>query len=154
VNMVAEKQAKKCSHCATSDTPLWRMGPQGAKSLCNACGLRWRKTGRMTDDMPSNSQVAGVGSGAVVSNKRISTASSGIKKKSQKKSEFNPKKKLVHVEHVDVERYPVAEMWPPAVEAFRKSATKKTERLYTLDDFWPYYNNVFSGLMVVHKSTR
>lgn len=34
---------KCCSDCKTSKTPLWRSGPTGPKSLCNACGIRYRK---------------------------------------------------------------------------------------------------------------
>jgi hypothetical protein len=30
-----------CKHCGTKTTPLWRTGPSGSKSLCNACGLKW-----------------------------------------------------------------------------------------------------------------
>lgn len=29
-----------CSDCNTTKTPLWRSGPCGPKSLCNACGIR------------------------------------------------------------------------------------------------------------------
>ncbi|KAK6159832.1 hypothetical protein DH2020_003213 [Rehmannia glutinosa] len=32
-----------CSDCKTTKTPLWRSGPTGPKSLCNACGIRYRK---------------------------------------------------------------------------------------------------------------
>eukprot|EP00249_Psilotum_nudum_P009910 c22229_g1_i1 orf=463-2115(-) len=35
-----------CSHCGTTKTPLWRSGPQGPKSLCNACGIRFKKSRR------------------------------------------------------------------------------------------------------------
>ncbi|KAG9448988.1 hypothetical protein H6P81_008953 [Aristolochia fimbriata] len=35
-----------CSDCNTSRTPLWRNGPAGPKSLCNACGIRYRKRGK------------------------------------------------------------------------------------------------------------
>lgn len=31
---------RRCSHCQTEETPLWRMGPLGRNTLCNACGLR------------------------------------------------------------------------------------------------------------------
>jgi len=31
-----------CAHCHTGKTPLWRNGPLGAKTLCNACGLRFK----------------------------------------------------------------------------------------------------------------
>ena len=32
---------KKCGECARTVTPLWRPGPLGSKTLCNACGLRF-----------------------------------------------------------------------------------------------------------------
>lgn len=32
-----------CRHCGTKDTPEWRRGPDGRKSLCNACGLHYSK---------------------------------------------------------------------------------------------------------------
>ncbi|RVW48574.1 GATA transcription factor 20 [Vitis vinifera] len=34
---------KRCAHCRSAYTPMWRRGPQGPRSLCNACGLRNRK---------------------------------------------------------------------------------------------------------------
>ncbi|XP_020266808.1 GATA transcription factor 12-like, partial [Asparagus officinalis] len=36
---------RKCLHCATDKTPQWRTGPMGPKTLCNACGVRY-KSGR------------------------------------------------------------------------------------------------------------
>eukprot|EP01095_Lingulamoeba_sp_RSL-Kostka_P002155 TRINITY_DN13046_c0_g1_i1.p1 TRINITY_DN13046_c0_g1~~TRINITY_DN13046_c0_g1_i1.p1 ORF type:complete len:127 (+),score=3.71 TRINITY_DN13046_c0_g1_i1:93-473(+) len=30
-----------CRSCFTKSTPEWRRGPDGYKSLCNACGLRY-----------------------------------------------------------------------------------------------------------------
>nr|XP_016510501.1 PREDICTED: putative GATA transcription factor 22 [Nicotiana tabacum] len=35
-----------CSDCNTTKTPLWRSGPKGPKTLCNACGIRQRKARR------------------------------------------------------------------------------------------------------------
>ncbi|KMZ64661.1 GATA transcription factor [Zostera marina] len=35
-----------CTMCGTTKTPLWRSGPDGPKSLCNACGIRYRKEQR------------------------------------------------------------------------------------------------------------
>ncbi|MCJ1389039.1 blue light receptor [Xylographa bjoerkii] len=32
-----------CTDCGTLDSPEWRKGPNGPKTLCNACGLRWAK---------------------------------------------------------------------------------------------------------------
>ncbi|KAI3810462.1 hypothetical protein L1987_20075 [Smallanthus sonchifolius] len=37
------RNEKLCFDCKTSKTPLWRSGPAGPKSLCNACGIRFRK---------------------------------------------------------------------------------------------------------------
>ncbi|KMT09510.1 hypothetical protein BVRB_6g129760 isoform B [Beta vulgaris subsp. vulgaris] len=37
---------RRCSHCGVQKTPQWRAGPMGAKSLCNACGVRY-KSGRL-----------------------------------------------------------------------------------------------------------
>ncbi|KAK4410258.1 GATA transcription factor 18 [Sesamum angolense] len=33
-------------YCDTTSTPLWRNGPRGPKSLCNACGIRFKKEER------------------------------------------------------------------------------------------------------------
>ncbi|THU61575.1 hypothetical protein C4D60_Mb07t24770 [Musa balbisiana] len=38
-----DRQIKSCRDCQTTKTPLWRAGPTGPKSLCNACGIRYRK---------------------------------------------------------------------------------------------------------------
>lgn len=32
-----------CTDCGTLESPEWRKGPSGPKTLCNACGLRWAK---------------------------------------------------------------------------------------------------------------
>ncbi|PON47982.1 GATA transcription factor [Parasponia andersonii] len=37
---------RRCSHCQVQKTPQWRTGPLGAKTLCNACGVRF-KSGRL-----------------------------------------------------------------------------------------------------------
>eukprot|EP00191_Tetraselmis_sp_GSL018_P009150 CAMPEP_0177617356 /NCGR_PEP_ID=MMETSP0419_2-20121207/24817_1 /TAXON_ID=582737 /ORGANISM="Tetraselmis sp., Strain GSL018" /LENGTH=373 /DNA_ID=CAMNT_0019115819 /DNA_START=292 /DNA_END=1414 /DNA_ORIENTATION=- len=40
-----------CTHCGTheNDTPMMRKGPQGPRTLCNACGLMWANKGCMRD---------------------------------------------------------------------------------------------------------
>uniref|UniRef100_A0A7N0T854 GATA-type domain-containing protein n=1 Tax=Kalanchoe fedtschenkoi TaxID=63787 RepID=A0A7N0T854_KALFE len=38
--------ARRCANCDTTSTPLWRNGPKGPKSLCNACGIRYKKEER------------------------------------------------------------------------------------------------------------
>eukprot|EP01018_Ginkgo_biloba_P041118 Gb_09684 [translate_table: standard] len=37
---------RMCADCKTEKTPLWRNGPHGPKSLCNACGIRYKKIGK------------------------------------------------------------------------------------------------------------
>ncbi|XP_015891936.1 GATA transcription factor 15 [Ziziphus jujuba] len=37
---------RSCTDCRTTTTPLWRSGPAGPRSLCNACGIRYRKKRR------------------------------------------------------------------------------------------------------------
>lgn len=36
-------EGKACLLCGTTKTPLWRNGPPGPKTLCNACGIRFNK---------------------------------------------------------------------------------------------------------------
>ncbi|KAI3893794.1 hypothetical protein MKX03_012220 [Papaver bracteatum] len=46
-NLVGD--GRKCLHCATDKTPQWRTGPLGPKTLCNACGVRY-KSGRLVPE--------------------------------------------------------------------------------------------------------
>lgn len=41
-----------CVTCGRTDSPEWRKGPLGPKTLCNACGLRWAKQMRKPTDEP------------------------------------------------------------------------------------------------------
>ncbi|PRQ57469.1 putative transcription factor C2C2-GATA family [Rosa chinensis] len=40
---------RRCTHCASEKTPQWRTGPSGPKTLCNACGVRY-KSGRLVPE--------------------------------------------------------------------------------------------------------
>ncbi|XP_056173927.1 GATA transcription factor 2-like [Syzygium oleosum] len=40
---------RRCAHCASEKTPQWRTGPLGPKTLCNACGVRY-KSGRLVPE--------------------------------------------------------------------------------------------------------
>jgi hypothetical protein len=33
----------QCSQCFTRKTPLWRRGPYGIATLCNSCGLKYKR---------------------------------------------------------------------------------------------------------------
>ncbi|KAL3679726.1 hypothetical protein R1sor_022682 [Riccia sorocarpa] len=52
--------SRTCAHCNTQKTPLWRNGPNGPKSLCNACGIRFKKAGKKNN--PSNGSSTELGS--------------------------------------------------------------------------------------------
>ncbi|CAL4911399.1 unnamed protein product [Urochloa decumbens] len=39
----APAAGKRCVHCGSSETPQWRRGPEGRRTLCNACGVRNRQ---------------------------------------------------------------------------------------------------------------
>lgn len=46
---------RRCTHCAVEETPQWRLGPDGPRTLCNACGVRF-KSGRLFPEYrPANS---------------------------------------------------------------------------------------------------
>nr|GMC51224.1 GATA transcription factor 12-like [Ipomoea batatas] len=47
--MGSNGEGRKCLHCATDKTPQWRTGPMGPKTLCNACGVRY-KSGRLVPE--------------------------------------------------------------------------------------------------------
>ncbi|KAK1267279.1 GATA transcription factor 1 [Acorus gramineus] len=51
----AAKERRRCWHCEAEETPQWRAGPYGPKTLCNACGVRF-KSGRLVPEYrPANS---------------------------------------------------------------------------------------------------
>ncbi|KAG8533823.1 uncharacterized protein KY384_001564 [Bacidia gigantensis] len=45
-----------CTDCGTLDSPEWRKGPTGPKTLCNACGLRWAKKEKKERTAPKPGQ--------------------------------------------------------------------------------------------------
>ncbi|KPI38728.1 Cutinase gene palindrome-binding protein [Cyphellophora attinorum] len=58
-----------CTDCGTLDSPEWRRGPSGPKTLCNACGLRWAKKEKKRGPGGGETQLSGgntSGGGATV----------------------------------------------------------------------------------------
>ncbi|KAK1263573.1 GATA transcription factor 14 [Acorus gramineus] len=45
-------RSRRCNHCKAESTPLWREGPDGKGTLCNACGLRYRAGKLMPEYRP------------------------------------------------------------------------------------------------------
>jgi len=37
----SSSKKRKCEFCGTVETPMWRRGPTGKGTLCNACGVKW-----------------------------------------------------------------------------------------------------------------
>uniref|UniRef100_K3YZ64 GATA-type domain-containing protein n=1 Tax=Setaria italica TaxID=4555 RepID=K3YZ64_SETIT len=46
---------RACSHCASTETPQWRAGPDGPGTLCNACGIRYKMNKLLPEYRPSTS---------------------------------------------------------------------------------------------------
>ncbi|KAI8108815.1 hypothetical protein M9435_005232 [Picochlorum sp. BPE23] len=40
---VRKGKATVCLNCGSTETPQWRCGPLGPRTLCNACGVRYKK---------------------------------------------------------------------------------------------------------------
>ena len=49
----------RCHSCNRAETPEWRRGPDGARTLCNACGLHYAK---LTRKMGANKAAVATGS--------------------------------------------------------------------------------------------
>ncbi|KAK7293945.1 hypothetical protein RJT34_16826 [Clitoria ternatea] len=50
-NNGSQQQDIACRHCGISEkcTPMMRRGPEGPRTLCNACGLMWANKGTLRD---------------------------------------------------------------------------------------------------------
>ncbi|EIW84833.1 hypothetical protein CONPUDRAFT_141677 [Coniophora puteana RWD-64-598 SS2] len=67
-----------CKTCGRTDSPEWRKGPQGPKTLCNACGLRWAKMLRIRqEEEQAASDVAGSGNTGAGSGAGAGSTSAG-----------------------------------------------------------------------------
>ena len=45
-----------CRACGVKETPEIRKGPEGPKTLCNRCGLRWSKKQRAEENNNTNTE--------------------------------------------------------------------------------------------------
>ncbi|KAJ4826382.1 hypothetical protein Tsubulata_026122 [Turnera subulata] len=55
----SQHQDAVCRHCGISEksTPMMRRGPEGPRTLCNACGLMWANKGTLRDLSKAASQI-------------------------------------------------------------------------------------------------
>ncbi|KAK4374481.1 hypothetical protein RND71_005158 [Anisodus tanguticus] len=104
----SETNQKTCVDCGTTKTPLWRGGPAGPKSLCNACGIRSRKKRRellglnKEDKKPKKSSNKSIdhhhhnhsSTSSTSSSEESTTSNAAVMKKSEKCIPF--KKRLLH----------------------------------------------------------
>ncbi|KAI8647419.1 hypothetical protein BD408DRAFT_142644 [Parasitella parasitica] len=48
--MKASHSKQQCHSCNSTETPEWRKGPLGPRTLCNACGLIWTKLCKQNEE--------------------------------------------------------------------------------------------------------
>ncbi|KMZ71761.1 hypothetical protein ZOSMA_176G00400 [Zostera marina] len=85
---------KVCVDCQTTKTPLWRTGPIGPKTLCNACGIRYmklRRKGLVQNNMMKSKSGSKVGVNLSKSSPTSTSMSANevemLKRKQKKKQE-------------------------------------------------------------------
>lgn len=73
---------KQCTECGTQRTPMWRNGPAGPKTLCNACGVR---AGRLRNSGRARAGGAARRSGGVKAAGGVvgSVGKAGLKRKAE-----------------------------------------------------------------------
>jgi len=83
-SLTQNKKKKVCEFCGCSDTPMWRRGPQGKGTLCNACGVKWslkfRKKNGLRRESPSATDAAEKVKGATRKSSRKDKPSFSIRK--------------------------------------------------------------------------
>ncbi|CAN6675090.1 hypothetical protein TRVA0_085S00254 [Trichomonascus vanleenenianus] len=53
-NALTGETTHVCAECGAMESPEWRKGPKGPKTLCNACGLRWAKKTRKEEEQTAS----------------------------------------------------------------------------------------------------
>eukprot|EP00190_Bangiopsis_sp_CCMP1999_P006208 CAMPEP_0198722664 /NCGR_PEP_ID=MMETSP1475-20131203/304_1 /TAXON_ID= ORGANISM="Unidentified sp., Strain CCMP1999" /NCGR_SAMPLE_ID=MMETSP1475 /ASSEMBLY_ACC=CAM_ASM_001111 /LENGTH=132 /DNA_ID=CAMNT_0044483577 /DNA_START=124 /DNA_END=522 /DNA_ORIENTATION=- len=118
-----ERDGHRCVQCGTTKTPMWRSGPKGSKSLCNACGIRWKKANPVS--------------------RRSSRTEGSISRKTETLIDkmARPSKDLAEKKKKRVVR---------ALSAMDDDDARSPNQLMEVIDFY-HYKPLFSGLMVVNK---
>ncbi|KAG0131615.1 hypothetical protein HOY82DRAFT_607705 [Tuber indicum] len=61
----------RCHSCQRAETPEWRRGPDGARTLCNACGLHYAK---LTRKLSKNSMGSAGGGGSLAGGRKAANS--------------------------------------------------------------------------------
>lgn len=79
----AAGEPRSCTRCGTTRTPLWRNGPDGPKTLCNACGVRDNRLANKRNGGGTKKDAGGLASGKIMKPKKASNtrATGGASKK-------------------------------------------------------------------------
>ncbi|XP_066398674.1 GATA transcription factor 16-like isoform X2 [Miscanthus floridulus] len=83
----ASSETKACTECHATKTPLWRGGPCGPMSLCNACGIRYRKKRREAMGLDSSSKAGGGNEQQQQQRKKKATAASKREREREKEAD-------------------------------------------------------------------
>ncbi|CAO3588200.1 unnamed protein product [Absidia cylindrospora] len=95
-NNSAIGNGRKCHYCGSKSTPMWRRGPEGAGTLCNACGVKW-KHGKILCGKQSGTETA-LGSASTPVPTPTSTKSANGYSTSKALTTKEQKKRKQHVE--------------------------------------------------------
>lgn len=89
---------KTCEYCGTSETPMWRRGPNGCGTLCNKCGVKWRNGKIMGDgtvpDIPQRATKPKARKDSIGKTPRGRGAPKGSRRKSVQTISYEQKKEL------------------------------------------------------------
>lgn len=92
---VINKPTNKCHRCGTTETPEWRRGPNGVRTLCNACGLFHaklvkRKGAALAAEEVLNNKVCKGKNGRRISLKKHLLNESLLKSSNDNKQQYQP----------------------------------------------------------------
>eukprot|EP00180_Rhodochaete_pulchella_P000308 Plantae.Rhodophyta-Rhodochaete_pulchella.ctg12151.p1 GENE.Plantae.Rhodophyta-Rhodochaete_pulchella.ctg12151~~Plantae.Rhodophyta-Rhodochaete_pulchella.ctg12151.p1 ORF type:complete len:183 (-),score=19.05 Plantae.Rhodophyta-Rhodochaete_pulchella.ctg12151:612-1160(-) len=166
---MAVSDKHRCVQCGVTETPLWRSGPAGPKTLCNACGVRFKKTGKLVssrDETRTNpARSSGLHKAKVSKPTSVSEGSSDAQRMRQKSSSSSSSASgdtgggslassgngPVSVLAGSSYGTPSKLFLSPILEEYLRSASASAT--CTLSPDATNYQCVFSGLMVVQKSS-
>ena len=99
----ASGETKACTECHTTKTPLWRGGPCEPMSLCNACGIRYRKKRREAMGLESSSKAATAGGSEHQQQQRKKKATAAAAAASSKRERERERERNKEANEVTVE---------------------------------------------------